>query len=138
MAFIGPMLLGVLALVTDDEQVRHEALAEGGALLAAGSISHNHLMFRRDAIEACLAAGAWDDAERYATALADYASPEPMPWTDYISARGHALAAFGRGQRGAELFAQLGRLREQGEQLGLKRTLPAIEAALAEQPRGVP
>jgi hypothetical protein len=54
-----------------------------------------------------------------------------MPWTDYVVARGRALAAFGRGRRDKELLAELGRLREQGARLGLTITLPPIEAALA-------
>jgi class 3 adenylate cyclase/tetratricopeptide (TPR) repeat protein len=131
MAFIGPMILAVQALATDDPRVRDEALAEGEALLAAGSASHNHLQFRRDAIEVCLKAGEWDRAERFAAALEDYARAEPMPWTDHVVARGRALAAFGRGRRDDDLRSELERLREQGERLGLMITLPAIKAALA-------
>jgi hypothetical protein len=36
MAFIGPMILGILALTADDPRARNEALAEGEALLASG------------------------------------------------------------------------------------------------------
>jgi class 3 adenylate cyclase/tetratricopeptide (TPR) repeat protein len=131
MAFIGPMILSTLALVTDDQRVRDGALAEGEGLLAAGSASHNHLQFRRDAIEVCLDAGEWDRAGAYADALEAYASAEPTAWTDYVVARGRALAAFGRGAGGDGLRAELDRLREEGTRLGLRITLPAIEAARA-------
>ena len=72
MAFIGPTILAILALATLDERIRAEALAEGEALLAAGSACHNHLQFRRDAIEACLQVGAWREAVRHAEALEGY------------------------------------------------------------------
>ena len=47
----GPAMLGRVALGTDDEAERRAAGAEAETLLAAGSISHNHLYFRRDAID---------------------------------------------------------------------------------------
>ena len=54
MAFIGPALLGWLALITDDADERRAALAEAEALLAAGSVSHNYIFFYHAAIEAAL------------------------------------------------------------------------------------
>lgn len=131
MAYMGPCILAILALVTDDPRVRDEALAEGETLLAAGTPSHNHFLFRRDAIEVCLGIADWDRAESHATALKDFARPEPTPWTDYIAARARALAAWGRGRRDEIQLAKLARLRNEGERLGLKITIPAIEVALA-------
>ena len=96
MAFLGPMILGALAVATDDEAVRNAALAEADELLAAGSVSQNHFLFRRNAIEACLRVRAWDHAERHAAALEDYARREPSAWTGFVVARGRALAAHGR------------------------------------------
>jgi tetratricopeptide (TPR) repeat protein len=132
MAFIGPVILGVLARTTDDAGVRGDALANGEALLAAGSISHNHFLFRRDAIDACLAQGAWDEAERHAGALEDYARQEPSPWPGFVVARGRALAAHGRSTGMATLGAELTRLRSEGERLRHLDALVAIDAALAE------
>ena len=131
MDFLGPVILATLALVTDDPEVRNAALAEGGALLAEGSISRNQLQFRRDAIDACLQAGDWGRAEAYAAELEEYARAEPMPWTDHIVARGRALAAHGRGRRDSALRIELLRLRDKGAGLRLALTLPAIDAALA-------
>jgi hypothetical protein len=55
-----------------------------------------------------------------------------LPWSDFVVARGRALAAFGRGGRDAALMAELSRLRDEGTHLGFLIALPAIEAACAE------
>ena len=127
------MILGILALAADDPQVRSDALAEGEAPLAAGSPSHNHLQFRRDAIDACLdvADSGWCRAPQRRTG--DLHPPEPLPWSSFFVARGRALAAYGRGRRDAALMAELASLREEGARLNFKLSLPAIEAALASQ-----
>jgi tetratricopeptide (TPR) repeat protein len=134
MAFLGPMILGALALAADDGAVRDAALAEAGGLLAAGSVSHNHFLFRRNAIEACLGVGAWDRAEQHAAALEDYARREPSTWTGFVVARGRTLAEHGRGDGGPTLMAELVRLKEEGERIGHLDALPAIEAALSAVP----
>ena len=130
MAYIGPGLLGWLALYTDDTDERRAALAEGEALLAAGSISHNYLFFYHAAIEAALATEDWAAAERYAAALEDYTRPEPLPWPDFIIARGRALAAWGRGERDPTAVERLRSLRAHAERAGLHSALAALEAAL--------
>ena len=132
MAFIGPVILGVLALATEDGGVRGTALAEGEALLAAGSVSHNHFLFRRDAIDACLQMGTWDAAERHAGALEDYAREEPSPWSRFVVGRGRALAAHGRGAGTATLGTELARLRSEGLLLQHLDALGAIDVALGE------
>jgi tetratricopeptide (TPR) repeat protein len=134
MAFLGPALLGWLALYADDAVEGRAALAEGEALLAAGSVSHNYLFFYQAAIEAALASSDWAAAERYAGALEDYTRPEPLPWAEFIIARGRALAAWGRGHRDGATAKRLYALRDQAARAGLRRDLAAIEAALG--PRG--
>jgi hypothetical protein len=129
------VLLGWLALYTDDAEERQAALAEGEALLNAGGlVSHNYLLFYRAAIEAALDTGDWDAAERYAAAAEDYTRSEPLPWIDFIIARGHALAAWGRGQRDSATSAALGRLLDEARRIGWAAVLPALEAALADAP----
>lgn len=128
-AFLGPIALGVLARISKDPAERSAALQEADALLRSGAVSHNQLLFRRDAIETCLEHGDWDEAERFATALETYTRAEPMPWSRFYADRGRALAAVGRGERPAELQ----RLLEEGEHLGLKLSLPQIRTALAAQ-----
>jgi ATP/maltotriose-dependent transcriptional regulator MalT len=131
LGFSGPSVLGALALTTDDAEVRREALAEGERLLKAGSVAHNHFRFYRDAIDASLQAGEWDEAERLVAVLEDFTRPEPLPWTEFYIARGRALAAWGRGQRGDAAKAGLERLAGEARRTGLQLALPALEAALA-------
>jgi tetratricopeptide (TPR) repeat protein len=128
-AFLGPFALGVLALASEDPTARQAALEEGEALLEAGAVSHNHLLFRRDAIEAYLRARDWEGVERSAAALAKYTRSEPLPFADFYIARAYALASCGRGRSD---MAELDRLRGEGERLGLRVALPAIETAINE------
>jgi tetratricopeptide (TPR) repeat protein len=130
MAFVGPWILGILATTTEDPKVRKEALDEAEALLADNSISHNHLNFRKDAIEACLAGEDWAGVQYHAAALEDFCRDEPLPWSSFFAARGRALAAFGQGTRNADLIAELRRLKDEGERFGYRIALPAIETAL--------
>ena len=106
------------------------ALTEGEALLATGCVSHNYLLFYPDAMEASLIAGDWDGVERYAAALEAYTRPEPLSWANLRSARGRALARYGRGERGDPRLRELRRLREEADRVGWKSALPALERAL--------
>ena len=72
----------------------------------------------------------WDAAERYAAALEDYTRPEPLPWADFFIARGRALTRFGRSRRDAALGAELTRLQDEAERVGLRVAPPALERAL--------
>jgi tetratricopeptide (TPR) repeat protein len=94
--FFGASILGSLALCTDDAAERAAALAEGEALLDAGSVSHNHFFFARDAIDAALQAHDLDGALRYAARLRAYTADEPLPWSDAVIARAEALVAQAR------------------------------------------
>jgi hypothetical protein len=129
-AFLGAFALGALALATEDPVARQAALKEGEELLRAGAVSHNHLLFPRDAIEAYVEAGDWDGVERSAEGLAQYTQSEPLPFADFYIALARAVAACGRGQSEATaLTAELKELRKKGEGLGLRISLPAIERA---------
>ncbi len=75
--------------------------------------------------------GDWDEVERYATALEDYTRPEPLPSSDFFIARGRALAAHGRGSRDDKTMQELKRLRDEGERVGLKTAISALDEALA-------
>jgi class 3 adenylate cyclase/tetratricopeptide (TPR) repeat protein len=130
MPFMGPWILGDLALATDAPDERRAALAEGEHLLAAGSLSHNHLWFYPAAIEVSLQCEEWREAERHAGALEAYTRPEPLPWADFHVARGRALAAFGAGRRDGSVAQQLQRLRAEALSAGVVHALAAIEDAL--------
>ena len=131
MAFLGPMALGTLALVTRNSDRRRSALSEAEELLRGDSVSHNFLGFYPDAMETCLQMGEWDEVDRYAQALEDYTSAEPLPYTDLFIARGRALAAFGRGDRDDATMQELQRLRDEAEHIGLKVAIRALQEALS-------
>jgi class 3 adenylate cyclase/tetratricopeptide (TPR) repeat protein len=121
-----PFGLGLLAMMTEDADERAAALAEGEALIAAGAVTHNIPLFGRYAIEACLLAKDWSGAERHATALARGMSAEPLPMTDFLVARGRALAAVGRGKRDAD---EISRLLAAARATGWRMMLPMLDAA---------
>jgi class 3 adenylate cyclase/tetratricopeptide (TPR) repeat protein len=129
--FCGPLALSVLARATDDPSTRAAALREGAAILAGGCVSHNHFWFHRNAIELALQGRDWDEIDRHADALAAYTQAERLPFSDLLAARGHVLAAFGRGASGPDLAATLSRLRDEALAAGIKMALPALDAALS-------
>jgi tetratricopeptide (TPR) repeat protein len=129
--FHGPNILGGLALALTDPSERRAVLERGEAIVRQGSVGHNPLRFYADAIEVALELGDWEEAERYAAALAEFTRAEPLPWSDFFIARGCALAAVGRGQRGESLLRDFERLRLQAQEFDYRLALPAIERALA-------
>ena len=124
--YLLPFGLGVLAMMTEDAAERAAALSEGEALLAAGAVTHNIPYFGRYAIEACLIAGDWSGTEHHAATVASGMSAEPRPMTDFLVARGRALAAAGRGEGNAE---ELSRLLAAARASGWRAMLPRLEAA---------
>ena len=82
-------------------------------------------------MEASLRTEDWDGVERHAAALECFTRHEPVPWTRFFIARGRALAAYGRGQRGRATIGGLRRLRDEADRAGLKAALPALDQALA-------
>ncbi|HSG93959.1 MAG TPA: hypothetical protein VLA28_00455, partial [Afifellaceae bacterium] len=130
--FLGPRVIGEIALSADDPALQQKALQDGEILLKEPSVYHNHFHFNRDAMSVCLDRQDWDEVERYAAALEDVTRPEPLPWCDFYIARGRALAAFGRGQRDDALIDELRRLRDEAGRAELNIALPELDAALAE------
>jgi hypothetical protein len=95
--FSGPWALAVMAHVCDDSSEAQRLLGEGEALLARADISHNHLYFRRLAIDICIRDGAPAEAERHTRALQRYTEVEPLPWSSLFVARAGAMIAMARG-----------------------------------------
>jgi hypothetical protein len=77
--FHGPNILGGLAWTAAAPHERRRALAEGEAIIRRGAVGHNPLRFYRNAIETALELADWEEAERYADALAAFTRPEPLP-----------------------------------------------------------
>ena len=132
MDYVGPALLGALAAATDDADERSRALAEGEELLRHGSLSHNHLWFYRDAIEAALRADDWEEAERFAAALEAYTQEEALPWADFLVARARALAGLGRDGRDDGAMRTLRRLRDEAERARMRTAVATIGQRLGE------
>ncbi|MDZ7839620.1 MAG: tetratricopeptide repeat protein [Gammaproteobacteria bacterium] len=129
-AYCGAGIIGAMVLAEQDPARRRRLIEEGESLLDQGAVAHNYLDFYQGVIEAGLERRDWKQAEHYAHLLEQFFSPEPLPLTDYVSARGRALSGFGRGQRDDGLKHQLERLRAQAREAGLMLGLPAIEDAL--------
>lgn len=132
MTFIGPTVLAVEAALTEDEAASQALLIEAEGILDSGCVAHNHFWFAQIAIGHALRTGAWGHAERYADRLESYTQTEPLPWADFLIAQGRALAAWGRGKRGAGCADELQRLRSiavdrhfQGDLIELDRALAA-------------
>jgi class 3 adenylate cyclase/tetratricopeptide (TPR) repeat protein len=134
MAFLGASYLGVLARTTDDILIFERALSQGEAVLAAGAVSHNHFLFRRDAIDACIDRGRWDSALHHAAALEAYARREPSRFSMFFVARARVLAAHEEGRRNVVSARDLRRLRHDGIRLGFVHALLEVDRALADGP----
>jgi hypothetical protein len=131
--FMGPYILGCLAHHVEDPAARKAALAEAEDLLGKGAVGHNALWFYPEAVQGALDNAEWDEALRFADALEDFTSAEPLPWSDFFIARARALGANGKGVRNDQMAVELARLRETAMVAGLRTSLPAIEEALAQQ-----
>ena len=95
--FTAPILHGLLALLEDRREDQEIALAAGKALLAQGSVGHNHFWFRRYAIERALLFEDWEEAHKQADALLLRMADEPLTYSSMVAERGHILARRGRG-----------------------------------------
>ena len=82
------------------------------------------------AAESALEIGDWDAAEQNCARIRAYTADEPLPLSDFIIARGLALARFGRGERSFDLQTALAGLRDVASSAELNAALPAIENAL--------
>ncbi|MEO0535603.1 MAG: adenylate/guanylate cyclase domain-containing protein [Cyanobacteria bacterium P01_A01_bin.123] len=127
MRFVSPRVLGLLARVATSDRERQQFLMEGNDVLHQGCISHNFLWYYYDAMEASLEACDWEQADHYATALANYAAVEPFPRSDFWVTRCRTLAAIGRGSREQPLGQKLQRLRTEAQTAGLRLGLVEIE-----------
>lgn len=136
MTFFGAALMGVLARAAPNPRSRAEALAEGEALLERGCVSHNYFIYYSHAIDAALEAGDWDEAERYGAALERYTREEPLPWSEFVIARGRALAAHGRGRRDDGHARTVRELRASAQAASFAVAIPALDAAIEELPAG--
>ena len=131
MGHIGPWVHGVFALVETDRSARLRWLEEGERQLALGSVSHNHVQLPELAIDALLEIGDWPGVERQCARIRAYTANEALATSEFVIARGLALARFGRGERGDALLATLRELRVSGAAAELNTFLPSLDTAIA-------
>ena len=91
MSFVGPRLLGTLALCTEEEKIHSAALKEGFNILNTGCHAHNQLWFLRDAIESCLRTNQTAKALKYADHMETITTGEPLAWAKYFIERARAI-----------------------------------------------
>ena len=130
MTFIGPAVLAIEAVLTDDEALSQAILKEAEDILDTACVAHNHFWFAQTAITHALQNGTWDRAERYAARLEVYTQSEPLPWSDFLIAKGRALAAWGRGERSTVCVRELRRLKSIAMDKHLIRDLDELNTAL--------
>jgi hypothetical protein len=133
MSYIGPFMLGIAALIADVRTLKYELLSEADHLLAAGAVSHNHLLFPKDAIDVCLEMRDWDRAKQYAAQLEAYTRAEPLPMMAFFTARGRVLATIGQDARRSDLVPEVQRLIAEAERLGSLIAVPALRSAFVGQ-----
>lgn len=90
-----PFAYGALVQVTQDDELRRRLIKEA-ELSLHDTASVPNMLYRRDAIEASLALGEWDEIDHQASALEEYLSAEPLPWSQLLIRWARALAAYGR------------------------------------------
>jgi class 3 adenylate cyclase/tetratricopeptide (TPR) repeat protein len=129
MGFDGPYALAVAARATEDAARRSALLAEGEAVLRAGSVGHNRIWYYRVAGDAEIESGNWVQATRCADEIRRATSQEPLPLADFIAARIEALSALGGGERGPGLRDEIERLIALGKENGHDSWLPLLVAA---------
>jgi len=130
--FIGPAVLVVGAVLAENDGQRLACIREAESMLDAGCVAHNYFYFARIAIDLALRDEAWEEVERYALRLQTYTSEQALEWSDFMIARGRALAAWGQGDHSRDVTAKIKALHATGQQAGLALVLSALERAMSE------
>lgn len=131
--FIGPWVLGTLALLEEHDDERRRALERGSALLDEGCVGHNWYRFLVAAAEACLLHGDADGARRHARRLAGYATEEPCPWaTHHVTLIEHHADWLEAPTERA--FARAFQHWQEGRAAGLAMTMPRLAMESYGQP----
>ncbi|WP_170469904.1 adenylate/guanylate cyclase domain-containing protein [Ruegeria arenilitoris] len=93
--FVGPKALSALAMAETDPEAQDRHLKLGEEIIAEGCVGHSHLHFYTDASAVMLARQDWDEATRYADALAKFTADEPLPMVNLSIQQARTLAECG-------------------------------------------
>lgn len=135
-AIQGGFVLGAVVLLARGRRTRESAFAEAEELLRKGVGSHSLLRFYRDAIDAALATGDPKQVMHFVGLLDAYSRDEGQPWSDFVVARGRALAAIGANRGDAATGRELRHLMADAKRMGYVWARPAMRAALDTLRRG--
>ena len=124
--FCGPWILGIKLRILDDPREIERCTAEAEAVLAGPAMSHNHVAYRRNAIEDALTRGQCQAALQHACALEAYTRAEPLPYCDFLISRARTLAALATRPEDAIARAELARLRAEADSLAWPIGWPAF------------
>ncbi len=127
--FIGPWVLGTLALFSSDAAVRKKALLRGAAHLTRDCLAHNALRFFVSAAEVALLEGDLVTAGFYADQLAGYGAAEPCAWVEHHVALVHAYSSWTEAPGDAPR-AELQSLRARARQSGFSQATPRLASLL--------
>ena len=122
MPFVGPRLLGTLAVCTDDKFTRKDALTEGFDILRDGCHAHNQLWFLRDAIEASLHTNDSTAVLQYANHLELITTREPLAWATYFIERARAIIGSRTEPTNSDNIKELVRLENIAKKVGFANT----------------
>jgi hypothetical protein len=127
--FIGPWVLGTLALFSSDPTVRKKALLQGAAHLTRDCLAHNAYRFFVSAAEVALLEGDLVAAGFYADQLAGYAACEPCAWVEHHVALVRQYSSWSVAPS-EPLRAELQLLRTRARQFGFAQATPRLNSLL--------
>lgn len=128
-SFIGPWVLGTLALLDAGSSAWRQTLEQGQRLLEQGCVAHNHYRFHLSAAECCLLRGEPELALSYIEHLKHYAEAEPCRWVLYHSELVQRVAEWMQDPAPAR-HAALGASLRSGADLGLTQSMPCLRRRL--------
>lgn len=127
--FIGPWVLGTLALFSSDAAVRKKALLQGAAHLTRDCLAHNAYRFFVSAAEVALLEGDLVAARFYADQLAGHGAAESCAWVEHHVALVRQYARWSEAP-GEAARAELQLLRSRARQFGFAQATPRLGALL--------
>ena len=115
--FGGPFIFALKARMEDDPRERERCRAEAETFLDEGGVGHSPIGYHRIGIDDTLARGEWVRARAHAAALEAYTRDEPLPYVEFLIARGRVLAELGEQPADAAARAELARLKAEAVRL---------------------
>ncbi len=117
MPFCGPLVLALAARMLEAGPERERCRDEVLAMLGQRALGHSQIGFHRLGIDDALARGEWGRAREHADTLEALTRDEPLPYVDFLIARGRSLAALGEnpGERAAR--AEVERLKREAARI---------------------